>query len=179
MSKVHPLYHLNFLPVVNVGDRTPWCSHSEISSFKSTSLKRRAREVVAKRGVTVITCQRGFGGGFLLPKRDYNMRDFLPSPDTRCACSSKKTYGKCCRRFHTAQGLPQRAEELLRSRYSAYAYRLPSYIMKTTHRSMAELDRRKWKGEILDFCREYQFLGGVDILDEQITGPSTTRILFR
>lgn len=51
--------------------------------------------------------------------------------------------------------------------------------MKTTHRSMAELDRRKWKGEILDFCREYQFLGGVDILDEQITGPSTTRILFR
>ncbi|PXF44623.1 hypothetical protein BWQ96_05618 [Gracilariopsis chorda] len=31
----------------------------------------------------------------------------------------------------------------------------------------------------MDFCRDYQFLGGVDIIEQQLTGPYTTRILFR
>lgn len=51
--------------------------------------------------------------------------------------------------------------------------------MRTTHSSLAELDRRNWKKEILDFCLEYRFVGGVDIIEQQITGPHTTRILFR
>ena len=122
------------------------------------------------------TANRGFSG-FL--SSGVNSRNTLPSPDSLCPCASDKPYGKCCRRFHTAQSFPPLAEDLLRSRYTAYAYRLPSYIMKTTHSSLAELDRRKWKREILDFCTEYQFLGGVDIIERQMTGPNTTRILFR
>lgn len=126
------------------------------------------------------TSSRGFGGflsnsSFSAP----NIRDALPDPIDLCACGSERQYGKCCRRFHAGQASPQGAEELLRSRYSAYAYRLPSYIMNTTHPNMSELDRRKWKREILDFCMEYRFVGGVDIIQLQITGPSSTRILFR
>lgn len=123
-------------------------------------------------------CTLGFG--FATPnQRDGNPTKALPDSETRCACGSEKVYGKCCRRFHTAQGTPQLAEDLLRSRYSAYAYRLPSYIMKTTHSSFAEVDRREWKREIMQFCQEYQFVGGVDIIEMQNPGPNTTRILFR
>lgn len=126
------------------------------------------------------TSSRGFGG-FLSNNSSSasNIRDALPDPVELCACGSDKQYGKCCRRFHAAQASPQGAEELLRSRYSAYAYRLPSYIMNTTHPNMAELDRRKWKREILDFCLEYRFVGGIDVIQLQMTGPSSTRILFR
>lgn len=122
------------------------------------------------------------GFGFLSPKRgelSSNTGNLLPSPDANCACASDKPYGKCCRRYHTAQSVPSEAEQLLRSRYSAYAYRLPSYIMKTTHSSAIELDRRQWKREIMDFCRDYRFVGGVDIVEVQNPGPTTTRILFR
>ncbi|CAN8068341.1 unnamed protein product [Agarophyton chilense] len=114
-----------------------------------------------------------------MPSNFANSRDRLPSPGAACACGSEKPYGNCCRRFHTAQSSPPLAEDLLRARYTAYAYKLPSYIMKTTHSSLSELDRRKWKREILEFCRDYQFLGGVDIIEQQSTGPYTTRILFR
>lgn len=51
--------------------------------------------------------------------------------------------------------------------------------MRTTHSSLSELDGRKWKREVLEFCRDYQFLGGVDIIEQQSTGPYTTRLLFR
>lgn len=156
-----------------------FCSVNKIARRKQSVYKRK---VVAplKRCTIVATSSRGFGG-FLSKSasNDSNFIDSLPSPDATCACGTDKPYGKCCRRFHTAQSLPQLCDELLRSRYSAYAYRLPTYIMKTTHTSMAELDRRKWKREILDFCKDYQFIGGVDIIEQQMTGPYSTRILFR
>lgn len=160
----------------------------------SRFLQPNASAMLNKRGVPKIhnpnqrqshctilaTISRGFGG-FLSNNSSSasNSRDSLPDPVELCACGSEKQYVKCCRRFHSAQASPQGAEELLRSRYSAYAYRLPSYIMNTTHPSMAELDRRKWKREILDFCLEYRFVGGVDVIQLRMTGPSSTRILFR
>lgn len=124
--------------------------------------------------------RNALGFGFLTPRPpEATNASLLPSPEARCACASTKPYGKCCRRFHTAQIVPQQAEDLLRSRYSAYAYRLPSYIMKTTHSSAIELDRRMWKREIMGFCKEYQFVGGIDIIEMQMPAPYTTRILFR
>lgn len=129
------------------------------------------------------TPQSALGFGFLKPKREKDKAlpgsSPLPSPDTQCPCASFKTYGQCCRRFHVSQRTPPQAEDLLRSRYSAYAYRLPSYIMKTTDSSAIELDKRMWKKEILTFCAEYQFVGGVDVLQVEMPAPSTTRILFQ
>lgn len=130
------------------------------------------------RQTATIKNQLGFG---LLSSRspDAPNSSLLPSPDAQCACASSKTYGKCCRRFHTAQMSPSQAEDLLRSRYSAFAYRLPSYIMKTSHSSAIELDRRMWRREIMNFCKDYQFVGGLDIVETQMPAPYTTRILFR
>jgi uncharacterized protein YchJ len=84
----------------------------------------------------------------------------LPSAETLCACASGRSYAICCRRFHTDSTGPAAALDLLRSRYSAYAYRLPAYIMRTTHHSTAERDRAKWRSEIMAFASEYRFIDG-------------------
>lgn len=50
----------------------------------------------------------------------------------RCPCCSEKLYVACCEPFHLAKAIPKTAEQLMRSRYSAYALRNVDYIVKTT-----------------------------------------------
>ena len=38
-----------------------------------------------------------------------------------CACDSSLSYTDCCRRFHSRQMKPDSAEQLMRSRYSAFS----------------------------------------------------------
>lgn len=123
--------------------------------------------------------EAGLGG--LLRRRhlDRGGSLVLPSSDSYCACESGRTYGNCCRIQHVAARLPRRAEEVLRARYSAYAATLPAYIMRTTATIECEFDRRKWRAKILDFAGRYQFDGGVDILETNMTGPEETVIIFR
>ena len=65
---------------------------------------------------------------------------------TDCPCGSGKIYHECCRPFHIGKDHPQTAVALMRSRYSAYFFRLVDYIYSTTHPDvrtpalMAELD---------------------------------------
>lgn len=55
-----------------------------------------------------------------------------------CLCSSGKTYGTCCKLFHQGLKLPQTAEELMRSRYSAYALNNLTYIKNTMQGKAAQ-----------------------------------------
>jgi len=103
----------------------------------------------------------------------------IPPSEIDCACGSGKTYGRCCKGLHTMARIPRMAEELLRARYSAYAYNLPSYIMRTTEKNAREFDRRAWRREIETFCRLYRFDGGINILEENMTGPDGCSITFR
>lgn len=48
-----------------------------------------------------------------------------------CPCGSKKTYSNCCEPYHLWQTYPQSAEQLMRSRYSAYVMKLEDYLIKT------------------------------------------------
>lgn len=48
-----------------------------------------------------------------------------------CPCQSGKTYQDCCKPLHRQQ-LPLNAEQLMRSRYSAYALQHIDYIVQTT-----------------------------------------------
>lgn len=50
-----------------------------------------------------------------------------------CPCKSRLNYGSCCRPFHFGQAKPQTAEQLMRSRYSAYFFRKVDYLVETTH----------------------------------------------
>jgi len=49
----------------------------------------------------------------------------------------------------------------MKSRYSAYAVGDAGYIIKTTHPNNADYqqDNKRWKEDILDFCKATEFLG--------------------
>ena len=48
-----------------------------------------------------------------------------------CPCGSKKSYQQCCAVFHNRASNPNSAEELMRSRYSAFALNKLEYIKNT------------------------------------------------
>lgn len=48
-----------------------------------------------------------------------------------CCCGAKKIYQKCCGKFIDTIEIPTTAEELMRSRYSAFAQNNIEYIEKT------------------------------------------------
>lgn len=50
-----------------------------------------------------------------------------------CPCGSGRGYDACCAPFHRGTALPATAEELMRSRYSAFAAGLASYLLATWH----------------------------------------------
>lgn len=75
-----------------------------------------------------------------------------------CPCGSQKIYQECCQKYH--QGiLPENAELLMRSRYSAYALHHAPYIIATTHpkNSRYQNDLKKWTKEILEFSQNTLF----------------------
>ena len=77
---------------------------------------------------------RGFGNR--LPK------DF----DKPCACGSGVAYAKCCRPYHAGEARAETATRCLQARWSAFACKLPLYIMESTDQSNPDhmKDRIKW-----------------------------------
>lgn len=61
----------------------------------------------------------------------------------KCPCGSSKAYAECCEQFHTGKQLPAIALELMRSRYTAYYYRLVEYLVETTHKDKLKSSYRK------------------------------------
>ena len=52
-----------------------------------------------------------------------------------CPCCSGKTYENCCEPYHLGKKIPQTPEQLMRSRYTAFALVLTNYLVETTHSS--------------------------------------------
>ncbi len=50
-----------------------------------------------------------------------------------CPCKSRETYAVCCQPFHLGRAKPETAEQLMRSRFSAFFFRLVDYLVATTH----------------------------------------------
>ncbi len=59
-----------------------------------------------------------------------------------CPCKSHETYALCCEPFHLGRAKPETAEQLMRSRYSAYFFRLTDYLVSTTHPDTRGADLR-------------------------------------
>lgn len=56
----------------------------------------------------------------------------MPLP--ACPCHSSQPYADCCAPFHAGAAAPD-ARRLMRSRYAAFALRLPEYLLATWHAS--------------------------------------------
>lgn len=57
------------------------------------------------------------------------------SKNQPCPCDPSKQYEDCCEPFHQGHATPNTAEQLMRSRYSAYVLQLNTYIKETWHSS--------------------------------------------
>ena len=57
-----------------------------------------------------------------------------------CPCKSRETYAACCQPFHLGRAKPETAEQLMRSRYSAFFFRLVDYLVSTHHPDTREPD---------------------------------------
>lgn len=76
-----------------------------------------------------------------------------------CPCSSGLGYDKCCQPYHLGEAAAT-PEVLMRTRYSAFALKLPEYLLQTWHPSTrpSELtlhDSPNWKAlNIFSFSQE-------------------------
>lgn len=52
-----------------------------------------------------------------------------------CPCGTGKAYDRCCGPLHRGEALADTAEQLMRSRYAAYALGLPDHLLATWHPS--------------------------------------------
>lgn len=100
------------------------------------------------------------------------------SPNAQCLCHSGKKYKKCCQPYHKGVN-PQNAMPLMRSRYSAFALNLSSYIISTTHPDNQDftLDTTSWSNSIVQFATYTEFIG-LEIL-EFIDGETESFVKFK
>ena len=79
--------------------------------------------------------------------------DRRPKGTAICACGTGQMYQDCCGPEHDGADA-KTPEALVRARYSAYAYRLPDFLMRTTDPQGAEYDAdaAAWKRGLLGFC---------------------------
>ena len=65
---------------------------------------------------------------------------------TPCACGLEQSYADCCRPYHQEAKPIESTEWCLRSRFTAFAYRLPRPIIATTHPDNRDYqsDKVKW-----------------------------------
>jgi SEC-C motif-containing protein len=85
--------------------------------------------------------------------------DRRPKAGAVCACGSGATYQDCCAPLHEGTAHASTPQALVRARYSAYAYRLPQYLISTTDPQGSEWhqDTAVWKRELLGYCDKFEF----------------------
>ena len=76
-----------------------------------------------------------------------------------CPCTSAKNYQQCCGPYIEGRSVPDHAQQLMRSRYSAYALKQSDYLLNTWQRDFRppELqfdDALKWIGLSILSSRE-------------------------
>jgi len=60
-----------------------------------------------------------------------------------CPCGSNIAYLDCCGVYHSKLRIPDTAQQLMRSRYSAYAIKLVDYLVETTHHDKLKSSYRR------------------------------------
>lgn len=84
-----------------------------------------------------------------------------------CLCTSKRPFDQCCEPFLSGKKLPDTAEELMRSRFAAYALGKADYLIHTTaEKERADLDR----DELAGYCRAVKCIS-LKILSTKAGGP--------
>ena len=88
-----------------------------------------------------------------------------------CPCGSGQTYEQCCEVFIKGKRLPETAEQLMRSRYSAHAMQEIPYIFETIHPNF----RDDWDEEAATAWSKNAIWHGMDVVETEAGGPGDDR----
>lgn len=72
-----------------------------------------------------------------------------------CYCGNNKTYKTCCEVFHLNNGKTETAQQLMRSRYSAFVLANGDYLMQTHHSSTRPTSEKK---EIVKWAKSVEWI---------------------
>lgn len=72
-----------------------------------------------------------------------------------CYCGHNKPYKSCCEVFHLNHGKTETAQQLMRSRYSAFVLANGNYLMETHHSSTRPISEKK---DIVDWAKSVQWI---------------------
>lgn len=80
----------------------------------------------------------------------YEEREKIPREReaSLCPCKSRNSYAECCMPYHYGRAQPETAEQLMRSRYSAYFFKLTDYLVATTHPDKRAPDLKERLGDV-------------------------------
>jgi SEC-C motif domain protein len=90
---------------------------------------------------------------------------------TPCPCGSGKTLAACCGPYHQGVCHPASAEDLMRSRYSAYCLGLADYLLATWHPSTRPADLDLAAPPVPRWI-------GLQVRRHQSTGPDSAEVEF-
>lgn len=95
---------------------------------------------------------------------------------TPCPCQSGKNFETCCQPFLEGKALPETAEQLMRSRYSAYATQTIVYLKETL---WPRYQKSFNPVEIAEYAEQTQWVG-LDILatEKGQAGDAKGSVLF-
>ncbi len=81
-----------------------------------------------------------------------------------CYCGNPKSYTNCCEVYHKNGGVTETAEQLMRSRYSAFVLANGDYLMQTHHKSTRPIKEKK---AIVKWAKAVQWLK-LEVLESTI-----------
>lgn len=85
-----------------------------------------------------------------------------------CPCTSKKPYDHCCGPFHRGSVSPETAEQLMRSRFSAYALGKVDYLIATRPEAKRAEENRE---ELIQYCKSVSCVG-LKIVSKELGGKA-------
>ena len=85
-----------------------------------------------------------------------------------CPCTSAKPYDRCCGPFHAGAAAPATAEQLMRSRFSAYALGKVDYLIATRPEAKRSEEDRE---ELAAYCKSVRCVG-LKIVAKERGGPA-------
>ena len=74
----------------------------------------------------------------------------------KCPCGSGKNYVDCCARVHQNMMYAETAEDLMRSRYTAFVMAMGDYLVNSYHSSTRDGANKQ---QLVDWAKSVEFLG--------------------
>jgi SEC-C motif-containing protein len=94
-----------------------------------------------------------------------------PCGTSTSASGTSALYKDCCSPFHNKEVLPQSPIDVLKTRYTAFVYRLPLYVIETTHSSCRDFrkDKIAWAKDLnrSGMFDSYDFMN-LNVVSEEI-----------